>query len=159
MAKNLLSTLTIARPCKADWDAMKRTEDDVVRFCGDCKQHVYDVSAMSEHDAEALLTRREPTCARLLERTDGTLITRECPPSMLAGFPPAFANAFASMGRVVPKKVQNVKDPSKDFGCTYIIGKWPNMCRRKAVTTVGAATLCAEHAAKFVAETDAELDE
>jgi hypothetical protein len=74
----LLDSLQIASPCKASWDAM--VGDERVRFCGECKKNVYNVSAMPREEAEALLREREGRlCVRLYRRTDGTVLTADCP--------------------------------------------------------------------------------
>lgn len=74
----VLEDLRIATPCNADWDDM--AGDDRVRFCGRCEKNVYNLSAMSRSDAEALVREREGRlCIRLYQRTDGTVITNDCP--------------------------------------------------------------------------------
>lgn len=74
----LLEDVAIAAPCKASWDAM--VGDDRVRFCGQCEKNVYNLSAMPRDEAEALLAAREgKMCVRLYRRTDGTVLTSDCP--------------------------------------------------------------------------------
>jgi hypothetical protein len=78
-----LDDLRIASPCKASWDAM--TGDDTVRFCGDCKLNVYNLSNMTSAEAASLLEAKEGrVCVRLYRRTDGTVITRDCPVGLRA---------------------------------------------------------------------------
>ena len=73
-----LESLQIAKPCSADWDAM--SGDDRVRHCGMCKLNVYNLSDMTRDEAEALINSREGrTCIRMYQRTDGKVITRDCP--------------------------------------------------------------------------------
>jgi hypothetical protein len=73
-----LEDVRIAAPCGASWDAMKG--DDRVRFCGKCEKNVYNLSAMTREDAEALLADRAGNiCVRLYKRADGTVITEDCP--------------------------------------------------------------------------------
>jgi hypothetical protein len=68
----------IASPCKASWEDM--IGDDRVRFCGQCSKNVYDLSALTRQDAEALLTKHEGNlCVRLYRRADGTVLTADCP--------------------------------------------------------------------------------
>jgi hypothetical protein len=70
--------ITIASPCKADWAQM--TGDERARFCGDCKLHVYNLSSMSETEAEKLIIEKEgKLCLRLYRRSDGTVLTKDCP--------------------------------------------------------------------------------
>lgn len=74
----LLDNVSIATPCSADWDAM--SGDERVRFCGECSLHVYNLSAMTRDEAEALLAKKEGRlCVRLYKRADGTVITQDCP--------------------------------------------------------------------------------
>jgi hypothetical protein len=74
----MLARARIASPCSADWNAMEG--DDRVRFCERCQKHVYDLSALSTAEAEALLREKEgDLCARLARREDGTVVTGDCP--------------------------------------------------------------------------------
>jgi hypothetical protein len=74
----LLENLRIATPCNADWDDM--TGDDRVRFCGRCEKNVYNLSAMPRAEAEALVGAKEGRmCVRFYQRTDGTVLTADCP--------------------------------------------------------------------------------
>jgi hypothetical protein len=80
---SLLDQIQIASPCSASWDAMKG--DDRVRFCESCKLHVYNLSAMTRHEAEALVERTEGRlCAGFHRRPDGTVLTRDCPVGLAA---------------------------------------------------------------------------
>jgi hypothetical protein len=70
--------LRIATPCKANWDEM--TGDDRARFCGECKLTVYNISEMTSDEAHTFLSDQTGrTCARIYQRADGTIITRDCP--------------------------------------------------------------------------------
>jgi hypothetical protein len=74
----LLDSLTIAAPCPASWDDMEG--NDRVRFCSQCQQSVYDVSALTRTEATALVERTTGRlCLRLFRRTDGKVMTRDCP--------------------------------------------------------------------------------
>jgi hypothetical protein len=74
----LLDNLRIASPCNVSWEAM--TGDDRVRFCGSCEKNVYNLSAMAQADAEALLAKHASSiCVRLYRRADGTVLTADCP--------------------------------------------------------------------------------
>lgn len=73
-----LEEIKIARPCRADWNAM--TGDQQARFCGSCHKNVYDISQMSRADAEQLIAEKEgKLCLRLYRRADGTVMTQDCP--------------------------------------------------------------------------------
>ncbi len=72
-----LEIIDIAKPCPADWNAMRG--DEQVRFCKHCSLNVYNLSAMSRADAEKLVGEREGRlCVRFYRRLDGTVITRDC---------------------------------------------------------------------------------
>jgi hypothetical protein len=74
----LLGGLTVATPCTADWDAM--SGDDQARLCLQCRRHVYNLSAMTAAEAVALIREKEgELCVRLYRRTDGTVMTADCP--------------------------------------------------------------------------------
>ncbi len=75
---NPLSNIKIASPCSADWDEMMGNERR--RFCGDCKLNVYNLSGMSQREAENLLLNSEGRlCLRFYKRADGTILTKDCP--------------------------------------------------------------------------------
>jgi hypothetical protein len=74
----LLRNATIASPCPAKWDDM--SGDERVRFCKGCSKSVYNLSAMTRADAEALLRERgKNLCVRFFLRADGTILTGDCP--------------------------------------------------------------------------------
>jgi hypothetical protein len=74
----LLDQVQIASPCSESWEKMKG--DDVVRFCGRCDKHVYNLSALSAEAAERLIRDKEgKMCVRLYRRADGSVLTADCP--------------------------------------------------------------------------------
>jgi hypothetical protein len=74
----VLENIRIATPCAADWDDMRG--DARVRFCGKCEKNVYNLSAMTREEGEALVREKEGRlCVRLYQRQDGTVITNDCP--------------------------------------------------------------------------------
>ena len=74
----MLDQIKIASPCTADWDRMEGT--DRVRFCGECKKNVFNLSAMTRREAEALLQETNGNlCTRLYRRADGRVLTEDCP--------------------------------------------------------------------------------
>ena len=80
MAANLtaLDLIEVASPCPASWEAMKG--DKRVRFCGECRLNVYNLSEMGREEAEEFVRRREGRmCVRFFRRQDGTVLTRDCP--------------------------------------------------------------------------------
>jgi len=81
--EDLLNSLRIASPCPVNWAQM--TGDDQKRHCSLCNLHVYNISEMTRRDAVALIAGSEGRiCARLFRRTDGTVITRDCPVGLRA---------------------------------------------------------------------------
>ena len=73
-----LNNVSVAAPCHAKWSDM--SGDDRARFCKLCTKHVYNLSAMSRTEAEALIQEKEgKVCVRFLKRADGTVLTDNCP--------------------------------------------------------------------------------
>jgi hypothetical protein len=73
-----LEQISVASPCTVSWDVM--AGDDRARFCGQCSQLVYNLSAMTQKEAEALVMAREGRlCVRFYKRADGTMMTKDCP--------------------------------------------------------------------------------
>ncbi|MFB9243668.1 hypothetical protein IV454_28705 [Massilia antarctica] len=73
-----LRHIDIASPCTASWDKMKG--DDRVRHCKDCNKNVFNLSAMAQADAAALLADNHDgkLCVRFYQRQDGTVMTSDC---------------------------------------------------------------------------------
>lgn len=75
---NPLNNIKIASPCNADWNEMMGNERK--RFCAECKLNVYNLSGMSQREAENLLLNTEGRlCVRFYKRADGTILTKDCP--------------------------------------------------------------------------------
>lgn len=73
-----LNNIKIASPCPADWESMYG--NDRMRFCGQCKLNVYNLSGMTRAEAESLIERAEGSiCVRYFRRADGTVLTQDCP--------------------------------------------------------------------------------
>lgn len=73
-----LNNIRIASPCSADWEGM--FGDERKRFCGECKLNVYNLSGMTLREAEELLENSEGRlCVRYYQRSDGTVLTADCP--------------------------------------------------------------------------------
>jgi hypothetical protein len=74
----ILDEIRVASPCSADWSAM--SGDDRVRHCARCDRNVYNLSEMTRADAERLVAEREGrVCVRFYRRSDGTVLTADCP--------------------------------------------------------------------------------
>lgn len=73
----------IASPCSVSWSDMKG--DDRARDCSKCRLTVYNLSAMSRPEAEALIAQKEGrVCVRFFRRADGTVLTADCPVGLRA---------------------------------------------------------------------------
>ncbi|MFY9224005.1 MAG: energy transducer TonB [Blastocatellia bacterium] len=73
-----LENISVSAPCKADWNKM--LGDDQVRFCQECKLNVYNLSGMSGEQAEDVVRAKEGNlCVRFYRRSDGTVLTQNCP--------------------------------------------------------------------------------
>jgi hypothetical protein len=79
-----LHRIDIDTPCTASWANMKG--DDRVRHCGDCNKNVFNLSAMPEAEAAALLAGNVDgeLCVRFFRRKDGTVMTSDCSTSVRA---------------------------------------------------------------------------
>lgn len=75
---NPLDNVKIAAPCSADWNKMYG--DERRRFCSECKLNVYNLSDMTQTEAENFLINAEDrVCLRIYRRSDGTILTQNCP--------------------------------------------------------------------------------
>jgi hypothetical protein len=80
-----LDIITVPVPCPVNWDDMSvhfldaAEGCDRVRYCGQCKHRVYNLSEMSREEAERLIEAKEGRlCVRFYRRPDGTVLTRDC---------------------------------------------------------------------------------
>jgi hypothetical protein len=77
-ASDRLDRLRIASPCSVSWEQM--TGDDRARLCEACNLRVYNFSEMTRTEAEVLVANTEGRiCARFYRRSDGRVITKDCP--------------------------------------------------------------------------------
>jgi hypothetical protein len=73
----VLPHIRMANPCPADWNAM--VGDDRVRACVTCNKSVFNLSAMTRADAEALIVSKHgDLCAQYWQRADGTILLKDC---------------------------------------------------------------------------------
>lgn len=79
-ARDAIDQIEISSPCTVSWEEMRAAgADGRVRFCGQCRQNVYNVEAMSRLEAHRLIAAREGrVCVRILRRPDGTVVTADC---------------------------------------------------------------------------------
>lgn len=81
--RSRLDRIRIASPCPITWEQM--SGDDSVRSCNRCQLNVYNLSSLSRAEAEALLASTEGRlCARVYRRSDGTVLTKDCPVGLQA---------------------------------------------------------------------------
>jgi len=72
-----LDQVETASPCSVPWETMPG--DERVRFCGKCRQSVYNIAGLTRFEAQRLIAdRRGRLCARILRRPDGTVVTADC---------------------------------------------------------------------------------
>lgn len=83
-SESFLDNIELAFPCLAKWEDM--VGDERERFCHSCALNVYNISEMTKSDAEEFLLGRMESrvCVKFYKRTDGTLITDNCPKALRA---------------------------------------------------------------------------
>jgi hypothetical protein len=73
-----INNLRIASPCSVAWETMKG--DARKRSCEQCKLSVYNFSEMTAEEVRRLVVNAEGRiCGRFYRRTDGTVLTKDCP--------------------------------------------------------------------------------
>lgn len=78
-----LDRISVASPCGESWDDM--SGDDRVRFCDRCELNVFNLSGMTRDEAERTVAGAEGRlCVRYFQRSDGMLLTRDCPVGLAA---------------------------------------------------------------------------
>jgi hypothetical protein len=154
-----LSHVRVAAPCRADWEKMRGNER--VRFCGECSMNVYNLSNMTKKDAEALILNTEGRlCVRYYHRSDGSILTQNCPVGLQAlkrrvsGISKAVASSVLSFfaGIAVLAGVQQAQD---SLNATTKVGTDlinPVPLEEEAAPTQGEAPAVAMGAIAFVRE-------
>jgi hypothetical protein len=71
----------IASPCPESWDDM--FGDEKVRHCEKCHLSVFNLSEMTEDEADKVLSRfgSDRLCIRYYQRADGNVMFKDCPDS------------------------------------------------------------------------------
>ena len=83
MDSDSFKDIGVASPCTADWATMNG--DERVRHCALCNKNVYNLSAMTRSEVEALIKEKEGKfCGRFFRRADGTILTDNCPVALRA---------------------------------------------------------------------------
>lgn len=82
-AQEQLGNLRIAAPCQVAWEDM--AGDERMRHCSLCSLNVYNFAEMTRDEVSQYLGRTAGrVCARLYQRADGTVLTRDCPTGLRA---------------------------------------------------------------------------
>ena len=127
-------SIQIASPCTASWAAMQG--DERVRHCGDCNKNVFNLSAMPEAEAAALMAGNADgeLCVRFYQRADGTVMTSDCSTSAraytrrtlrkLPGMAGAAVLAMSAAGAAAdePMQVVTVTGQRHDAAPTMMMG-------------------------------------
>jgi len=92
-----LTNLKVASPCRELWENM--VGDERVRICGRCEKPVFNLSEMTQEEAETVLATAGFTpCVQFFRRADGTIKTRDCPSRRRAVALGVAAGALAAAG-------------------------------------------------------------
>ena len=124
-----LEDIRIAKPCRADWDAM--SGNDRARFCGSCHKNVYDISVMTRQEARELILEREGNvCIRMYRRVDGTVITGDCPVGISTARRPFFGLLAGLAALLVSgAAVANQSQPAAAPDGTTVAQRWTERLR------------------------------
>lgn len=78
-----VNNLRVASPCSVGWESM--TGDERMRHCHLCRLNIYNTAEMTRKEVESLILKREGRlCIRLYRRSDGTVLTKDCPVGLRA---------------------------------------------------------------------------
>jgi len=116
----VLDNLRVASPCEAKWADM--SGDDRVRTCAQCDKQVFDLSALTRAQAEALIVEKQGSlCVTYFQRQDGTILLADCELgarrrkrrrhvaiSAVAALGVGVATLMASDERVVGERVERI---------------------------------------------------
>ena len=82
---------------------------DCVRFCQECQLNVYNFSAMSQAEIEAIVSAKTGRlCARFYQRSDGTMLTQNCPVGFRGALLRASRLASASLSAILALSQANL---------------------------------------------------
>ena len=97
--KASLDTIRIPTPCPKTWGEL--SGDERRRYCGACQFHVTNLSALTRSEAdEFLATRSGRTCVTYVQRSDGSIVTRE--PVRASRLPSWMRSAAAALFALLP---------------------------------------------------------
>jgi hypothetical protein len=123
MKNDPLRNLRVASPCPVSWEGM--TGDDRVRFCGQCRLHVYNFAEMTGDEVRALVSQTEGrVCGKLYRRADGTVLTHDCPVGLRAVRRRLARVAGASLAAIISlfTFAGGQTKTKKEKGCTTVQG-------------------------------------
>lgn len=78
--KNKIQSYFVASPCSVSWSDM--TGDEAVRYCGECKLNIHNLSSLSDDQVVALIDRKrsgERICTYFYRDQSGAIVTDNCP--------------------------------------------------------------------------------
>jgi hypothetical protein len=76
--------------------------DNRVRYCEECKLNVYNFSAMTSRQIDALIEQHEGRlCGRFYQRSDGTMLAKNCPTGFRAAVIRASGFATAALSTLL----------------------------------------------------------
>lgn len=120
---NPLDRVTVAAACSADWDEM--IGNDRMRFCGQCKLNVYNLSGVTRRQAESRIASAEGRlCVRFYRRADGTILTENCPVGL----------------RAIKRRMSRAANAALSAILSFLagLGLYTALDEREPVTTMGA---------------------
>jgi hypothetical protein len=110
-----LTSLTVASPCPEDWSRMEG--DEKRRYCGRCRLHVYNLSAMTSSETADLVEGREGRlCVRFVRSHDGKVMTADCPHQKIARRRGAFAAVVTLLGVILFGALGAIRMGSRSAG-------------------------------------------
>jgi Flp pilus assembly pilin Flp len=73
-----LGVVRLASPCNVKWSSMRG--NDTVRHCAQCRLNVFNFEKLTSFEVRDLVLKTEGRiCGRFFRRSDGTMLTRDCP--------------------------------------------------------------------------------
>ena len=97
--KQIPPPLVVPKPCHAEWSAM--AGDERKRFCGECGKHVYNLSAMTQGEAQKFADETQGReCVAYVRADDGLMHSPnfiERVMLWLAGWKPSFARVLVAV--------------------------------------------------------------
>ena len=95
-----INKLRVASPCSVGWETM--AGDERKRFCNSCNLNVYNISEMTANEVQNLIADSEGRiCGRLYRRTDGTILTKDCPVGFRAYYKRSARFAGAALSAIL----------------------------------------------------------